>query len=958
MSLNDQVMKAIQATMEMEIDEEQLLLENLEALEALVRDKTNSYMGMFVPKHRHEEVNVEKIVSTIVVNCYKWTPQFKMISDPRDHEAWLDSSRKKNREYWDSYKDQLSSALDEDAVDSLDEVTDEILGQLEDPTRKGSWDRRGLVVGHVQSGKTGNYNGLIAKAADAGYKIIIVLAGLHNNLRAQTQIRLESGFLGYETDKDGRTGNYIGVGKYRDFSCKPNTGTNRSERGDFGKTSAKSISGITPESQPWLFVVKKNKSVLEHIIRWLDKTVSDSIDKDTGRKVVTKLPLLIIDDEADNASIDTSEQNITQDGVVDEEHNPTTINRLIRQILHRFSKKAYVGYTATPFANIFIHNKSETINEGKDLFPTSFIVNLKAPSNYVGPSTVFSEGGQRHFIREVSDNIDNFDNSQYGWMPNGHKSSHTPLYCDEEVLPPSLKEAIQSFLLASSVRYLRGDRNEHSSMLIHVTRFNDVQSLVVEQVNKYLKSIRQRLERSIGQEYLIKEFKALWENDFCKTTNEIVPSDDPQKCEEIKKKYFIDGLPQWGEVLKVIQDVVGDISVLTINGKAKEALEYEEHKKLGLKVIAIGGDKLSRGLTLEGLSTSYFLRASKMYDTLMQMGRWFGYRPRYFDLCRLYTSSDLVDWFSKIAVANEELREEFDIMTSEGMYPYEFGLKVQSHPGLLVTSPMKMRTSTTLRLSFSGNTAETVVFSNDELVIDNNNRAMEELISSIKHHKVDESKYKYNNENFNGYLFNKVNSIDVINFLETYKTHTDSYKSNSDLLSSFIEQMNVAGELKEWTVALVSGSTSNNKIDIDSLPINITRRKPNYKDLQKTSIGRLLDPKHELIDVSEEQYLDAMDKTIFDYHEGKTRHKDKPTSPSNSLIRYIKGYGGKRSNSSKEKGLLILYALELRGKDETPSGVIVPSFGISFPYSDSGVKVPYVVNTVWKEWEGEFGGSE
>ena len=164
----------------------------------------------------------------------------------------------------------------------------------------------------------------------------------------------------------------------------------------------------------------------------------------------------------------------------------------------------------------------------------------------------------------------------------------------------------------------------------------------------------------------------------------------------------------WDAVETLLPDVVSDIVVRTINGTAKDALDYTEHEKTGLTVIAIGGDKLSRGLTLEGLCVSYFLRASRMYDTLMQMGRWFGYRPGYVDLCRLYTTTDLREWFGHITAAADELREEFDQMAARGGTPRDYGLKVQSHPVLMVTSRLKMRTARSLMLSFSGTLGETV----------------------------------------------------------------------------------------------------------------------------------------------------------------------------------------------------------------------------------------------------------
>lgn len=191
------------------------------------------------------------------------------------------------------------------------------------------------------------------------------------------------------------------------------------------------------------------------------------------------------------------------------------------------------------------------------------------------------------------------------------------------------------------------------------------------------------------------------------------------------------GDPSWSQIEAALPDAIADIEVRKINGTAKDALDYAERGETGLKVIAIGGDKLSRGLTLEGLCVSYFLRASKMYDTLMQMGRWFGYRPGYLDLCRLYTTSDLEEWFEHITEAAEELREEFDLMAASGATPREYGLKVQSHPVLMVTSRLKMRAARSLMLSFSGQLMETVSLYRDPAILERNLEATRAFVRSL-----------------------------------------------------------------------------------------------------------------------------------------------------------------------------------------------------------------------------------
>lgn len=311
-----------------------------------------------------------------------WIGKDSLLKNDEGHKDWLRPERKRDWRYWQRYREWQEGRLGWIAADKLDNVTDEILGLLEDPERQDAWDRRGLVVGHVQSGKTGNYTGLICKAADAGYKIIIVLAGMHNNLRSQTQMRLDEGFLGFETSplREEKV-RAIGVGTINpNFDIRPQYVTDRSEKGDFNTRIANQL-GVSPEQRPWLFVVKKNKTVLSRLHKWINDHVADSMDAESGRKVVTRLPLLIIDDEADNASVDTGENVVKEDGTPDEEHQPTAINSLIRKILYSFQRKAYVGYTATPFANIFIHERGATPEEGEDLFPSAFIINLAAPSN-------------------------------------------------------------------------------------------------------------------------------------------------------------------------------------------------------------------------------------------------------------------------------------------------------------------------------------------------------------------------------------------------------------------------------------------------------------------------------------------------------------------------------------------------------------------------------------------------
>ena len=912
-----------------------------------------------------EALDREAVTDELIRRFSVWIGEDTSLVDSSGHEPWLDAARKQDWRYWQRYRELQEKKLSWKAVDALDKSTDRILSMLEDPMRPGMWDRRGLVVGHVQSGKTANYTGLVCKAADAQYKVIIVLAGLHNNLRSQTQIRLEEGFLGYETNGATNVQRRIGVGLIdTDQSINPNCATTRANNGDFGGRAATQLA-ISPEQRPWLFVVKKNKSVLVQLLKWIQNHVADmpiaSDDSFTAekdqlprvKKRVTKLPLLIIDDEADNASVDTGETVVDADGNPDDEHQPTTINRLIRRILHSFSRAAYVGYTATPFANIFIHERGTTKSEGPDLFPSAFIQNLAAPSNYVGPGTVFGRPGpngregQLPLIKEVADYMSEDEKS--GWMPVKHKPVHVPMYSSSDALPPSLKTALNSFLLACSARELRGQGGEHSSMLIHVTRFNSVQAAVHQQVAEYMQDVRQRISRQIGHEAIIEQLRELWETDFLPATQQIrlagvgnVPEEDPE----------------WTDIVGVLPDVMHDIDVRMINGTAKDVLDYEESKAKGLKVIAIGGDKLARGLTLEGLCTSYFLRASRMYDTLMQMGRWFGYRPGYLDLSRLYTSSDLVRWFRHVSDAATELREEFDLMANSGATPREYGLKVQSHPELLVTSQIKMRSARTLQLSFSGQLMQTVSLPRRKSEIQKNFDAASRLFGALgpSAGEAFERRFGATSHQWNGHLWKDVPHSHIVDFLQGYRTNEAAHRVNSAALSDFIRTMAGSGELTKWTVALLGVRTGRPSELAPGVSVNMAKRTGDSQFDDRYAIGVLLDPKDESIGLDEGQWNAALELTAEAWI--KSGKAGQPEIPSGPAIRRVRGLGAPGALPRPDEGLLVVYVLDPGGAgldfEVGTSGIV--AFGISFPGSKSNVKVDYKINNV--AWELEYGASE
>ena len=909
-----------------------------------------------VMPHWKDIVDRHALISELESRETHWIGKASVLDANDDHIAWLDAARKTNWRLWARYSQSLRYRLSNDAVEALDEITDQIVSRIEDPRRKGPWDRRGLVVGHVQSGKTSNYTGVICKAADAGYKVIIVLAGIHKNLRSQTQMRLDEGFLGYETMPDRNIEEdklkLIGVGLIdTDPKIRPHWVTNRADNGDLNRKVANQL-GITPGDRPMLFVVKKNKSVLEAVLRWVRNNSDES-------GTLSNIPLLMIDDEADHASVDTKEKIRDEHGNLDEEHDPTTINRLIREILKRFDQSAYIGYTATPFANIFIHDQGKTKTAGEDLFPRSFIVNLPTPSNYDGPARMFGLKGDDDeeevgtpalpLIRRLTDHAASLeDDETRGWMPPKHKSGHHPALDGEERVPASLREAILAFVLVVSARRARGQTGEHNSMLVHVTRFTSVQKQVSRQVKAELQLVERRLRR--GDPAILGEIRALWQSDFVSTSARV--------------KDLYQELDRTALAFEMLEPHLAfsaeDIQVREINGTAKDILDYEVHKQKGFNVIAIGGDKLARGLTLEGLSVSYFLRASRMYDTLMQMGRWFGYRPGYLDLCRLYTTKDLEEWFTHITEASEELRREFDHMQAVGGTPVQYGLKVKTHPVMAVTSKVKMRDSTEIPLVFAGELQETVAFFRNSSSLERNLKATEVLLGAMgKPTREQPSQQRPGGQAHtwkDSFLWDGVPSEDIIDFLQTYATHPSSVKVNSSFFARYIKRQNGIGELKRWTVALLGGA-GDDRFEIAGLTGPTVQRSLSERiseDDQRTQgrfvIRRLLGSRDETIDLSSDEFAWALQETTREWEENKekSRRKSAPIIPGGKWIRQARG---RRHDAS---GLLLLYPLSANYKG-FESATPILGYGISFPTSEDAVPESYAVNNIyWSQQQGEL----
>ncbi|QSZ66929.1 endonuclease [Methanofollis aquaemaris] len=852
-----------------------------------------------------------------------------VLENDENHAPWLDDKRGKlNWEFWNSYIEYLQDkGWSGTLIENLDNTTDNILRRLEDPVREGNWDRRGMVVGEIQSGKTSNYIGLACKAFDAEYKLVIILAGIHNSLRSQTQIRVNEGIIGSNTisgiddpDSQKRTG--VGLLPGYDYKKRPGTLTSIEDNGDFSKKVMKSA-GIKPGQMPLILVVKKNVTSLKNIKNW---ALSEAQRVETGEKILRDVPLLLIDDEADNASIDTNKiPDAEPDEESDEEYEPTRINGLIRGILHSFEKSSYVGYTATPFANIFIYPVKYLTKYGRDLFPRNFIISLPTPSNYIGPEKVFGFDDDPETGIEGQDGlplvIPVHDSADY--IPSIHKSDH---YISE--IPESLKKAVKYFILSCTARTVRGHPNEHNSMLVHVTRYINVQTRIGVLVESELRAVQQKLKYGTGRnsENILEEFHEIWETDFVPVTRTVIEKTGDAAISEVS----------WDEIKEHIVPVALKIRIIIANSSSKDVLEYRNHEKVGLSAIIIGGDRLSRGLTLEGLTISYYLRSTHMYDTLMQMGRWFGYRPGYLDLCRIFTTSELIECYRHIALAGKELREEFIHMADTGATPEDYGLRVRTHPGnMIVTSVNKMRYGEKMRLSYAGTVSESVVYFRDRNQNEKNIKSTGDFITELNSGRDFSNMKKY-------YLWRNIPAEDVISYMDSIKTHPHSYKANSSLISKYIKKASAKGELTSWTIVLMN-SGNGDKIKIGDYEVkSVIRSRLNTEDTSsdKYTIRRLISTRDEWLDMDEPVRKNIMAMTVEAWKNGKIKSKEAPEIPSGRII---------REKRDKSSGLLLIYPVDLREGNKIL--VHTTGFAVSFPYSKTAPDIEYIVNKIY--WDNE-----
>ncbi len=818
-----------------------------------------------------------------------------------DFAPWLADARQEiDFYYWNRYRHLLAQkSFPPQVIAKIDEVTDRTLDLLENPSKEGGWNRRGMVVGHVQSGKTANYTGLICKAADAGYKLIIVIAGIQNSLRNQTQERIDEGFVGKDSSsmEANRDSRFVGVGNI-DRKHKPFTLTTCVK--DFNKATASAVGiQLRDLKTPTILVIKKNTNTLNNLINWLkEHNVS-------GGRINS--PMLLIDDEADNASID----------ICASPDKASRINSLIRELLELFERRCYVGYTATPFANIFIDPETVSDMIGEDLFPRDFIVTLDAPTNYFGASRVFPEEEEGEHVRHIQDNED--------FLPLIHKIDHVLVS-----MPESLKEAVRTFILARAIRLLRGHKGSHNSMMINASRFISLQGQIRNHVHEYLWRLEQRIR-----------FEA------SKSPERALQNDRVATLHQTWEREFSNLEFDWPAVQSRLLESISPIMVIEVNSRSAGALSYRDHADNGLNVIAVGGFGLSRGLTLEGLSVSYFLRNSMMYDTLMQMGRWFGYRFGYDDLCRVWMTEEAAGWYEHITGSLEELRDEIREMEQVRLRPIDFGLKVRSHPdSLIVTARNKMRNAqrVTVQIGLSNRYIETHTIWRKPEKVEHNRLAMARLVQRMGGKATCDPDRERSQDN---YLWRNVPAKMVLDYLLAFDNHSLSLKTQIEPVRNYILARQ-EDELPFWDVVLINKGSIDEQpsdgqeyveSDLFGFPVVCPRRRAGKKTCS------------EFIQIGAKQRVASRPVE----HIGMD-----PDLVKQIKLDFLASEGNRGRSvpdlefrSRRTKPLLVLHVLRIAGGDFGHVADGVTTWGISFPESEREEEtVGYVVNTTW--WNEQF----
>ncbi|MGB3286381.1 Z1 domain-containing protein [Mycolicibacter algericus] len=741
---------------------------------------------------------------------------------PRHEDSWYPGALDTDP-CWGAFREALIAKGRESQIPTLNEASDVIVRLTPNPSGEPR-SARGLVVGYIQSGKTTNFTAVAAKLADRNYRMIIVLAGIHNSLRRQTQERLIKDLTSSMPERWFKI-----TGVDGDFDLM----RLRSSRN--GSTSQDAVAFLAAQSQISLLVVKKNATVLRKLHRWLDKP--------SARPALQNAQVLVIDDEADQASVETA-----------------TINPLIRGILRLFPRGTYIGYTATPFANVFIDPK-----DSDDLYPRDFIYPLPPPENYFGPEMLFGRDVP-DLDKDDEEGLDMIriipDDDEFLLRPRG-KDELAEFY---PTMTAELGVAIAWFFLATAARRHRGDTG-NSSMLIHTSFQTSVHERYQPMVARELEKLRSSL--TLNDPELIAELRSIWEDETSRVSAEQFG---------LRRSAFV-------EIETYLLDVIDDCRIIIDNSKSDTRLQYDEDESY--TVIAIGGNTLSRGITLEGLVSSVFLRPTNTYDTLLQMGRWFGFRIGYEDLPRIWMTDGLRRAFRHLALVEHEMRQDMAVYELQGITPMEAAVRIRTHPALRITA--KMGAAEPSRISYAGARLQTRFYRRkDEAWLRRNWAAGEELVAAALRHSPLEDLPN------GGFLLRNVKVTDVRSFLESYDIVPDQADMSVDQLLRYIEHQNSEDDpqLLRWNVAVIGGDGES--IDFAGRPVSASIRAP-YKDGGEIADIKTLMSKADLV-------VDV---------KGLSRTKARSMDEAELKERRIEDL------DLRGKGLLVLYPLDRVGKPQS-----------------------------------------
>lgn len=811
------------------------LLSDAGAMPSLNEDKFNKLYEIAIKESRHQ-------------NQAGMTPSISLTSQDAKNNLWLTKKRIEElgwendeintyRERYMAYLKKIGRSTD--YIDETKRSSLEIIKKFGNPQSEEAYFVRGLVVGSVQSGKTSNFNAVINSAIDVGYDLIIVLSGIMEDLRIQTQIRIEK-----EVEGKYINGAFIGVGDPHSFGT---LGVHRdvnqviiptSVNTDFKKNMKEADFNLNHTN---ILVCKKNTGVLKNLILWLDNYLNENKDK-------IGIPFLIIDDEADNASLN----NLGPKGI----EYASTINGHIRALLALFNKKTYLGYTATPFSNVLQDRNEKPLAKWKitdagqtkefdqeaSLFPHDFIELLFPPPNYIGAKHFFET--RLNEVKKIDPLVPSaIDDYLTSFPPRVFKDSERPTFMTgkdtraakkddnfppEGLLPESLKDAIKCFIISTAIRTSREKEmyqskmfQPHNTMLIHISRFTTWQTKTKNNVQSYVDELTSSLNNDSlsDKNGIYVNFENIWNKHYAYIMENIwtyLPEDYEDNF--LTPRTFKDIHP-------LLINAISDIEVKAINSETKDSLTYPENN--AKKYIAIGGNRLSRGFTLEGLTINYFIRNTNYSDTLLQMGRWFGYRPGYIDCCKVFATQDGLDKFDQTTTTIEDLEQKFIEMNRNPVNtPDNFALRVLNHPGVLkLTRSSILKNTREVNWSYSDHLIQTTKFNIDNKKIKRAWRALVSHIAKIK----DKFEIKYDDKNKPDYLEYRTDNInqlfDFFKLPNAFFDPLDKEGTNHFAeLEEYIKLCEKEKKLTKWSIVIkVSGNGAEIKASDSGLPLNVNK---------------------------------------------------------------------------------------------------------------------------------------